>query len=648
VTQAIKLPPPEAHPGAAKPEKEPDNGREQQNEQPQAGKGVPAAAAAAAGAGAGVGAMGSDKVQVKPNVGSETAQEKDEDANKDADKGAGRVDVGDVGWRLRRFEAVVALRKMLTVDLPGYTIDMVIGCGLVPVLVALLDCAEDNMQIEAAWVLTNLAVGTSQQCQVLLDADIMPRLVRLLQVRAAPDGDYKLAVKEQTLWLIGNLAGDSLELRGQLLRGGVLRAVLPLLHPDFWLLASPSLASPSLQRNLMWVISNFTRGKPSPHWHMVSGALPLLGPVLQNTHDAEALEECVRCYAQLSDDSDLGNPRIQAVVEQPGVVVKLVQLLGHPSSSVQSSALRACANVTTGNDDQTQAVLDAGLLPALAILLGHDTISIRKEALWCLSNIAAGSRSQIQMLIECGVLPRCVGVVNGRQDGKEVKDGYQRMAVEKEAAWVLSNIGHGGSAEQRRHLEDLGASMALVALIKRAHDTPDTIKICLEALEHLLRGAADDANRRLQELVARNGWAILTDEGKRAFAEARRQPEYQNAVVRTLEESDAVEILVDLRTSDSVEIAQRATRLTQAYWQIDDVDPGTPLSSEASDDDDDAAGNHADAAAAAAERAQAQVDNHNAPIRELHAEALDAESESDSSDHDKPASNANPPPPHTQ
>lgn len=54
------------------------------------------------------------------------------------------------------------------------------------------------------------------------------------------------------------------------------------------------------------------------------------------------------------DNSRSGpNTKIQAVIES-GVCRRLVELLMHPSSAVQTPALRTVGNIVTGDDLQTQ------------------------------------------------------------------------------------------------------------------------------------------------------------------------------------------------------------------------------------------------------------------------------------------------------
>lgn len=62
-----------------------------------------------------------------------------------------------------------------------------------------------------------------------------------------------------------------------------------------------------------------------------------------------------------------------------------------------SAALRALGNIVTGDDIQTQVVINCAVLPCLLQLLNSSKEAIRKEACWTISNITAGNRAQIQV-----------------------------------------------------------------------------------------------------------------------------------------------------------------------------------------------------------------------------------------------------------
>ena len=59
----------------------------------------------------------------------------------------------------------------------------------------------------------------------------------------------------------------------------------------------------------------------------------------------------------------------------------------------------------SGDDAQTQVLLNLDLLPRLRKLLSHSKPSILKDTCFTLSNIAAGNHSQIQQLIDAKVFP---------------------------------------------------------------------------------------------------------------------------------------------------------------------------------------------------------------------------------------------------
>lgn len=125
-------------------------------------------------------------------------------------------------------------------------------------------------------------------------------------------------VREQAVWAMGNIAGDSPECRDYVLREGAMRPLLDILNDRS--------NKVSMLRNATWTLSNFCRGKnPQPDWQIISPCLPILAKLLREP-DEEVLTDACWAISYLSDGS---NEKIQAVIES-GVVRRLVELLAYP------------------------------------------------------------------------------------------------------------------------------------------------------------------------------------------------------------------------------------------------------------------------------------------------------------------------------
>lgn len=148
----------------------------------------------------------------------------------------------------------------------------------------------------------------------------------------------------------------------------------------------------------------------------------------------------------------------------------------HASTSVQTPALRSVGNIVTGDDVQTQLIINCGALPALLSLLSSTKDGIRKEACWTISNITAGNQTQIQAVIDANIMPPLIQLLSNGD-----------FKTRKEACWAISNATSGGlqKPDQIRFLVANSAIRPLCDLLS----CPDNkiVQVALDGLENILK-----------------------------------------------------------------------------------------------------------------------------------------------------------------
>nr|XP_018681523.1 PREDICTED: importin subunit alpha-4-like isoform X2 [Musa acuminata subsp. malaccensis] len=197
----------------------------------------------------------------------------------------------------------------------------------------------------------------------------------------------------------------------------------------------------------------------------IKTALPVLQRLI-HLNDEEVLVDACWAISHLSHGS---KDRIQAVIEA-GVCPKLVELLSHPSHKVLVPALRTLGNIVTGNDVQTQEVCGV------------------------ISNITAGNSNQIQAVIDANIVSPLVQLLQ-----------HAEFSVKKVAFWAISNAIHGGSNCQIQFLVSQGCIEPLCDLL--AYPAPSINAICMECLDKILE--VGEANKHLGITAGRNLYAQM-------------------------------------------------------------------------------------------------------------------------------------------
>ncbi|GMR29963.1 hypothetical protein PMAYCL1PPCAC_00158, partial [Pristionchus mayeri] len=366
----------------------------------------------------------------------------------------------------QKLAAVQQARKLLSSD-RNPPIDDLIGSGILPILVTCLSSENVNLQFEAAWALTNIASGTSEQTQAVVRAGAVPLFLNLLQ-------SGNMNVCEQAVWALGNIIGDGPHFRDYCINLGIIGPLLKFIDPEIPI---------GFLRNVTWVLVNLCRSKdPPPTPEIVKMLLPALALLIHHT-DTNILVDTVWALSYLTDG---GNEQIQMVIES-GAVPNLIPLLGHNDVKVQTAALRAVGNIVTGTDDQTQLVLDSGVLQYMPQLLSHYKEKINKEAVWFLSNITAGNQNQVQAVIDAGLLPLVIHLLE--------KGDFH---TQKEAAWAVSNVTISGRPDQVDKMVQAGVIAPFCALL--SIKDPQIIQVVLDGINNVLKMAGPTADVICQQI----------------------------------------------------------------------------------------------------------------------------------------------------
>eukprot|EP01147_Barroeca_monosierra_P004817 gene4817-113_t len=369
-------------------------------------------------------------------------------------------------YEKEKFEQVQLLRKALSKE-DSPPIKTVIESGVVPYLSHLLLDNSQRIQFEAAWALTNIASGTSEDTMVIIKNHGISLFTHLLK---SPNTD----ICDQAIWALGNIAGDSPESRDSCIDHGIIPVLINILRIT---------DKANLIRNATWCLSNMCRGKPQPALEKVESAIPMLTKLCH--HDDK--DTSTDAFWALSYLSDGNNARIDKVLQHLDLNY-MVSILRGSGDSRRCPVLRIMGNIVSGNDNQTQACIDAGLLPALKSILQPDLgRNIDKEIFWTLSNITAGMRHQIQAVMDEEFIPIIVS---------KAVEAEERVA--KEAVWAIANITSGGSPEQ---VAVIATGEVIRVYLRALNFGQNMVNVTLESVHNTLRIMHDFDDGQFQNFL---------------------------------------------------------------------------------------------------------------------------------------------------
>ncbi|KAF1807466.1 armadillo-type protein [Mucor lusitanicus] len=323
----------------------------------------------------------------------------------------------------------------------------------------------DTIKFECAWIVTNVAAGTTDQTNAIIEAGFVDLLLDCMRQK-----NGSLDLKAQAAWALGNIAGESPNYREELMRKGFTHAIVKVLedvyqdtYDESYDLGYPAgkirFPDEDIYSNveaLLWALSNMSRGgfhvaeyyqNYLPMFKVFSDFIVFdytkleieicwgLSRVLYNMHDVNAFHQ----RNHISDE----------------LCERLSGLLRDGVPKVVVPAIRTVVNITSGPNSCVEGLLRTPLLTSITRLLEPQAPNeIRKDAFLVISNLAAGNEEMIKHVIEHKVVMNSVVAhitVPGHTYSSDpvqwtptLSHAYymknDEWKVTKEALWIIFNI----------------------------------------------------------------------------------------------------------------------------------------------------------------------------------------------------------------
>jgi hypothetical protein len=247
------------------------------------------------------------------------------------------------------------------------------------------DQSQPHLQLESTWCLANMASGTSEQTNLLIQRNVIELFNQLAQSPFAQ-------LSEQAIWGLGNIAGDCVEFRNIIFKGPSIGILIDKFNKS---------TDKRISGLIAWVFANVCRLRPSTEKinAVFRSLLAILKRVYLETNDADLKSDCLYgFYSNAKADSlDIFNdPQFLVALLKHYVTLQASYTSG---SNILSPIHTFLGGFTSGDNMYSQMVIEVGFLPCLKNSLCIPDSAIGREVCWIFSNMAIGETEQTRRVI---------------------------------------------------------------------------------------------------------------------------------------------------------------------------------------------------------------------------------------------------------
>ncbi|KAH8336153.1 hypothetical protein KR074_004233, partial [Drosophila pseudoananassae] len=264
-------------------------------------------------------------------------------------------------------------------------IDMMIQHGLLPCCVDFLKRNHNpKLQLEAAWTLTNITSGNTEQTMAVVNSGAVPCLMALLRSESTE-------VVEQAIWVLSNISGDGPECRDLLNGLNIIDHIMPLLEVK---------GPVTYNRNLTWMISILCRSEmDSTSFAQICRFLPHLIGQLCNPLEVDILSNTIWAFTYLTDCS---YHQTQVVLQTGALPWIVARLSIETHISILLPTLRCVGNVIAKSEEFANYAISVGCLPNLRKMLKHQKLMVIKRTA-CIFTQLSYKQNHIQAMLDAKI-----------------------------------------------------------------------------------------------------------------------------------------------------------------------------------------------------------------------------------------------------